>query len=465
MKKFYKKYWIILCFVFLTSLFTFHPRVMAKTDNTIEKITMDVFIDTNGTASVTEIWNVNLSSGTEGYKPYGNLGESEITDFTVKDDTGKVYTTLSNWNTSASFDHKAYKCGITKTSGKTELCWGISSYGKRTYTLQYKITNLIDQYEDSQGIYFSFIPKEMKQSPRSVKITISSPNGFNKQNSQIWAFGYPNGTIHFSNNKIIMNSDGVLPTSHYMVALVKIPNGTFHTNNTFSKTFNEVYEESLGTFNYDLNDYPKNSIADISLSSVLLIPFGIIALPIVLSIIGMKLSKKTTPAKFPVEIDIGTDLKSLPSIKQVDYFRDIPCQKDLYYAYWIICQCDLESKKTYRSGLLGAILLNWIKNGYVEIKQTKKGLLNFKDNNYAIDLTKIETTNNEVEDKLLMMLKKASGSNGILEAKEFQKWSKKNYCTINNWFREVIDYETERLTNLGILTDHSKQVRDRKSVV
>lgn len=358
-----------------------------------------------------------------------------------------------------------------KMPGKTELCWGISSYGARTYTLTYKITNIINQYKDSQGLYFSFIPKEMEQKPQQVKIAISSANGFNKQNSQIWAFGYPKGTIQFSNNNtIVMDSKGALPSSNYMVALVKIQNGMFSTNNTISKNFDEISEEATSTINNTITNDNTNDTTfeeettqkkSFSPMSILLLPifFMFSLVPFILPIVILKLFKRKG-ASYPItgEIDFGVEGKKLPSMKEVNYVREIPCKKDLYYAYWVIYQYEITDKNTCKSGLLGAILLNWIKNGAVQMSKTKKGIFNFKDNNYAIDLTQITQGNNEVEDKLLVMLKKASGTNQILEAKEFQKWCKKNYTAINQWFREVITYETRKLEEAGVIKSREKEV-------
>ncbi len=62
--------------------------------SSISNIKMDIYIDDNGTAHVTEIWSANITEGTEGYKPYYNLGNSTITNFTVTEN-GKTYKQTS----------------------------------------------------------------------------------------------------------------------------------------------------------------------------------------------------------------------------------------------------------------------------------------------------------------------------------------------------------------------------------
>ena len=59
--------------------------------NSISKISMDIYIDKNGDASVTETWICSTDSGTEVYHPYYNLGNSKITNLRVSEGS-KEYT-------------------------------------------------------------------------------------------------------------------------------------------------------------------------------------------------------------------------------------------------------------------------------------------------------------------------------------------------------------------------------------
>lgn len=440
---------LIISMIFsIAILFVVSGKVQAA--NIINKIDMDVYINSEGTAEITEIWQANLTQGTEGYKPYSNLGNCKIENFSVSDDLGKTYTTLSTWDTSKNFENKANKCGIVNKGNDVELCWGISKYGNRTYTLKYNITNFVNQYNDSQGIYFSLMPKEMNQSPKQVVITIRSNQKFTKDNSKIWAFGYSNGTINFENGKIVMNSNGVLSSSSYMTALIKIEKNIFNSNNRINSNFNDIYEEAMS----DVSDNKKNESSGNSnflsiIVILLLLPIYLIFNPITwVVIILIFLRKKNINRRIDNDLDFGTAGKNLPDLKNVEYYRDIPCNKDIYRAYWIITQYKIKDKKNV---LLGAILLNWIKDGKATISETRRGLISFKDNNYAIDLSGVIYGTNEVENELIKILKEASGDNEILEAKEFEKWCKKNYTYFDNWSNKVIDYETSQLEKEGLI--------------
>ena len=111
-----------------------------------------------------------------------------------------------------------------------------------------------------------------------------------------------------------------------------------------------------------------------------------------------------------------------------------------------------EVEEKVKQGIIGAILLKWIKNGYITVLKMEKGILSFKDNNYAIDLTKITNVDNEIENGLLKILITAAGPNKILEAKEFKKWSKKNYSEVSSWFSSIDDQVELNLEKEGLIT-------------
>ena len=71
---------ILFVFLFTFALFSIGNKVEA---NSIQSISMDIFVDDNGNANVTEVWKCNVTQGTEVYHPYYNLGNSVIKDLTA----------------------------------------------------------------------------------------------------------------------------------------------------------------------------------------------------------------------------------------------------------------------------------------------------------------------------------------------------------------------------------------------
>ena len=189
----------ILLFAFIFLFFILIGNVNA---NSISSINMDIFVDQNGNANVTEIWNCDVNNGTESYHPYYNLGNSLITNLSVSENE-RNYTTLPAWNTSGSLSSKAYKCGLNRISNGIEICWGISSYGKHIYTVNYTITNFVSELTDSQMIYWTLIPYEFSEPIGSCYIKIHSNFDYNFE-TPVWGYGNYGGTCYVYDGYIEM---------------------------------------------------------------------------------------------------------------------------------------------------------------------------------------------------------------------------------------------------------------------
>ena len=434
-------------YLILFTFFLFIPQVKA---NSIKNIDMDVFVEKNGDASVTETWKTTSNEGTEIYRGYATKSYS-ISNFTVSDDLGRNYEFLSDWDISGSFSDKAYKNGINYNDDGIELCWGISQYGNRTYTLKYNISNLVKQYTDNQGIYFNFLSSI--KAVDSVKITIHSDEPFSLDNAKIWDFGN-NGEINFKDGKIVLTAKN-LTESQYIVGLVRFEHNIFNISNITSESFDDVYDSAMS----DVKDIEKPfEIKDIFLLLVAAIFFNPILWIVLLMIFINKFNKKSEKLtefilgsrKRSGDLDFGLDGNVLP--EDVNYYREIPSNKDLERAYWVCLKYSVIPEEKVKQGIIGAILLKWIKNDYITVLKMEKGILSFKDNNYAIDLTKITNVDNEIENGLLKILITAAGPNKILEAKEFKKWSKKNYSEVSSWFSSIDDQVELNLEKEGLIT-------------
>lgn len=433
MKKIFKT---CLFSLFIFILFSLCHNVKA---NSINKISMDIYVDSNGNALVTEVWDCYANQGTEVYHPYYNLGNSKIQNLTVSEGNTN-YTTLSSWNTSGTLNSKAYKCGINRISNGVELCWGISKYGSHTYTIKYDITNFVSELTDSQMIYWTLIPYDFSTSIGNVYIKIHT--NFTIPNTiDVWGYGNT-GTAYVYNGYIEMQSDGKLPTSDYMTILVKFPKGTFHLQNNINKDFNYYYEmaEEGAVHNSGSSKEEMNPLFAMFLCLFSLLPFIIM----VFAIIAIFCTK--------TKYDYGPEGKTIS--RNVDYYRDIPCKKDVFRAYYIGFQYEIIKNKT---DILGAIILKWLKDSLIRVEQKETNSI-FKKENTIIVLN--QTTSAAFKDKkekeLFSMLYTAS-KDGILENKEFERWCSNSYSKILSWFDNIISREQEKLVNEGLIIEEKEK--------
>jgi len=439
MKRFFK---IFLLFAFCFIIFGFTKTVQA---NSIEKISMDIYIDKDGDASVTEVWNCQASSGTEVYHPYYNLGKSKITNLTVSD-SGVDYQTLSSWSTSGSLQSKAQKCGINKVSNGVELCWGISNYGSHTYTVKYTITNFIADLNDSQMIYWTLIPYNFSNYISDVYIKIHADEAF-PDTTPVWGYGNYGGTAYVYDGYIEMQPQNGLGTDEYMTVLVQFPKGTFNANNSLNHDFDYYYEMSEdGAEHYENND--SNLFVTIievifQIAMVLFVP-TIILIVIVTSGQGNGRSSvlhKPSNTKF--------------SKKDIEYFRDIPCNNDIFRAFYVGYNYNILKRDSY---LLGAIILKWIKDSVVKVEHKESSKVFKKDDiSIIFNTSSLQNFESKKEKEIFDILYSAS-KDGVLENNEFKDWCELHYKTVFNWFDDILDEQRDKLVNENLIMHEEKTI-------
>lgn len=426
---------IILIFIMAIILFGINKTVQA---NSISKIEMDIYVDNNGDAQITEKWTCYANEGTEIYHPYYNLGKSQITNLSVSEGT-KKYTTLNSWDTSGSLSSKANKCGINEISNGLELCWGISNYGSHTYTVKYNISKFVSELTDAQMIYWTLIPYDFSNSVGDVKIKIHSDE-YIQDAIEVWGYGNYGGLAYVSDGAIYMDSDGSLSKNEYMTILVKFPLGTFNAENKLNKDFEYYFEMAQdGATSYSKETY--NSFSWI---------FGIISVLIyIIPILFVILFLNLKNINFS-NLEFGEEGKKIP--KDVAYYRDIPCNSNLYRAYYIAYNYGIMKKKT---DLLGSVILKWLKDGIVKINKVETGFIKKKKETAIVLIDKDAQFEDEKEKELYNMLYLASGD-GILEKREFEKWCSGKYDRILNWFDNILTSQRDKLVEEGLITQEEK---------
>ena len=415
-----KKIYLIVFFFFF---FMFIGKVSA---NTIYSIDMNINIDKEGVANITEVWDVDGTDGTEWYKVMNGLGNSELSDFKVSMDDSPL--TYKSWNVDESLNDKKGYYGINYTSSGQELCFGKYDYNRHKFTLTYSLSNYVINTDDSQVLYWKFIDRLSSVDFKRFSVVVSSYYEF-PDTLDVWGYGYK-GYAYVKDGKIYMsNEENTNMNNNYVVLLAKFPFGTFNTDNVREdyQTFNDVHNAAEeGSFDYDYGD--NNFLEDFI---IILLSFG---LPILIVIGSIFVSLRS-----------GYGYKGNKKIieKEVNMFRDIPCNKNIYYANALI---NLNGWNYKSTNIFGAIILKWIKENKIGFKNEVKGVFNKETS--SIDLTMNPTFDNDNERQLFDIMYEAS-LDGYLEAKELEKWSKKHYSKFFSVFDKITDGEINKLNSDG----------------
>ena len=414
-----KKLMLFIFFIFLMIPFS------VKADH-IYNIDMDIYLDESGNAKITEKWDVKADSGTEWYKQLYNLGSEELSNFKVSmDGTDLQY---KSWDVDESLSQKKGYYGINYVSEGIELCFGKGDMNRHSFTLTYELSNFITNTSDAQVFYHTLFPNVTLD---NFKVTISSFYEF-PDDIDIWGFG--GQYLYYPKDGIIeVTSDSTYHLDNdYVVVLIKFPVNTFNTDNYDGDfaSFQDILDMAKeGTYEYDYGDgSSKQSTFEKIINAVIgffsfIFPVGIIA------------------AAIAAAMKNGYGYKDNKTInkKEVPMFRDIPCNKDIYYANALINLNNFGYKET---NIFGAIILKWLREDKIAFKNEKRGLFN-KDTS-MIDLTLNPTFELDIEKNLFDAMYKAS-IDGLLEPKELEKWAKKNYDKFLNLFTKIKDYKINEL--------------------
>ena len=410
--------------------------ISVKAD-TIYKIDMGININDDGSADIQEVWEVEASSGSEWYKQMPNMGDVELTDFKVSMD-GKELT-YKSWNPNESLSEKKGYYGINYVSNGLELCFGKYDFKKHTFTLTYKLSDFVFNTSDSQITYFTLMPNITANGFSAV---ISSYYDF-PDTLDVWGYGYK-GYAYVENGKIKMSSEGGL-INEYVTLLAKYPLETFKTDFTVNgfNNFNEVLDTAKeGTFDYDY-DYDYKEPTFFEKVTIFISTFFPVLIAIIIAFFGIKIG---------LESGYGYINNKKIDKKNTPMFRDIPCNKDIYYANALISLNNFAD--TSNNNILGAIILKWVKEKKIEFKTEEKDLFNKETS--IIDLTKKSTFENSLEEELFDIMYEAS-KDGYLESKELEKWCRNNYSEFFNLINEFKDKEIEKLKQEGHIYKRSNK--------
>jgi len=405
---------------------------------------MDIYLNQDGSANITEVWDVKASSGSEWYKTMYNLGNQELTNFMVKMDGSNL--TFKDWIVDESLSQKRGYYGINHAPEGLELCFGKGDMERHTFTLSYKLSNFITNTlnGDSQVIYQTLMPSITVD---NFKATIGSYYEF-PDTLDVWGYG-GQYLSYVEGGKIKIDTDTYSLNNDYVTVLAKFPAGTFNTDNTNGNfaSFDEILETANdGTYEYDYSYKPTLK------ERIINILFGLINFILPLGIFGVAIASALRSG-YGYRDNKTIDKKNTPM------FRDIPCNKDIYYANALI---NLNAFGYKETNIFGAIILKWLRQGKIAFRNETTGIFNKETS--VIDLTLNPTFDSELETELFDIMYKAS-EDGILESKELEKWARKHYEKFFGLFKRITNYKIDELKSNGHIYKRTNKEECKKKNV
>lgn len=383
----------------------------------IRSIEENVVLRDDGSAQVTQVWDVTVVSGTEWYLPFDNLGPMDITDLSVSENGVEYISEGDRWDTDRSREQKRGRCGIVRKRGGVELCWGQGDYGDHVWTVRYTITGLTMRMADGyNGLYFTFVNPGLSAPPRRVRLTIlngcESGAAWTPENTRVWGFR-SESEIYVEDGAIRAESLAPFGRNSAMTVLVRFDPELFTPAVSYEKTFGEVQQKAFEGSDYADEEmtFWEKVIVFLVLLVFVPLPLGFLAgFLISYHLLGNKYKKRIFGAK-----------------KITGWSRDIPVEGNLPAAYYALREGDRMPASALSNRLIGAYFLRWVLGGQVGVLPDPK-----KNGRVNLSFGQEATFSDPVEGEVYRMARAASGDNLILEAGEFERWSKKSYKRVSD---------------------------------
>lgn len=428
--------------------------------NDIESIDITAQLQPDGSMVITDRRIFNAEEGTEHYIALGDLGPSEVTGFSVSE-AGVPLQDVGAWDVDASFAQKSGKFGVVETNDGMELCFGLGSYGRKDFTITYRVSNSVRKLKDGyQALYWTFINPDMDPID-VVNVRVTDKRGFvvdpsiaqsdarsQRENegaqgslptgaipTRMWGYGF-DGQTTIGSTALEMNGGRDFRTSDYMTMLAIFPAGTFQTAATYPYTSEGIEElakegsawevkngkasgASFGSAWRDLYWRVAPILVDLVAAVILLYVYYVILRGVVESIRDAMRGQKAPSALARVK----------PTVE--GYYREIPLGGPFYP---IVSLLDTEAPQW-----MSAIFLEWIKDGHLKpIKYEAGWLFKHEDDGFVINQPGPKTFCSDNHQTLWNYLMGAAGENGILENKELQAYFERSEYRFSNWHSHML---------------------------
>ncbi|WP_051237913.1 DUF2207 domain-containing protein [Lacticigenium naphthae] len=420
-------------------------------ENELTSIEIDVQLQRDGSAIITENRDMNMDDGTELYITLEEMQDSELLDFSVvgfEEDT--------DWDLDASREEKAGKYGVVETDDGQELVWGIGEYGQNNYELSYTLSNLVRELDDGQALLWNFdtfssIPAD------NLTVTISGHEPFTQEDVRFWGFGLE-GDIQLIDEEIVWQASEVVDSSNDVTVLAQFPEGFFNAQVYVDSTLEEQREMAMEGSAY--NEETSSDTILIILFTVLGITAGGAGLAAILY------SRKLSQAK----ADAGQMLTGTKRVQKNKGFvyETIPFEEEDLAGIAFVLQ---EFQKGYFEDYFTAYLLKWVEEDRISMDTTVKKV--FFSNQYET-LIQIKQFAEEkqkhpysftefasgfkpnqgdtYEKGLWVMLLDAADASGKVDNDHIQHWAKKNAKAVEKFADALIEYSKDYLERKNLIT-------------
>ena len=295
--------------------------------------------------------------------------------------------------------------GIVESNGSYELCWGIGDYGTRRYTVSYLLEDFVASYEDKDGSNFMYVNPEMSTFPTNVTFSLSLTDGtpITDGIADIWAFGF-DGEVRFENGTITARTFSPLEDEMHFQIMFSLKKGFLAPKRVENVSFEDVKNTAFKGSDYGTSLGEK--LAFIGVFALIIAGVGaIVTYSVIVANERNKFKNNTR------------------------YFRETPNNGDISVSYYLCRKFGVGGEE---GDVISALILSMINDGNI-LCDTEKSISVFGKEKETNAIKLVSRPEKEPHGKLYDIMKRAAGEDGILQEKELEKYSSKNYKVLRSF--------------------------------
>lgn len=392
--------------IFILALFMFSPIVFAE--GNISRVDINVIINENGEAKFSEKWIIEKQNISYLEKRFTDIEDVTISDISVISNRNIEMKETKKWDKN---DTNTYFINNEKNKGK--LFIAIDGEAD-TYTISYTVKGFIVDFTDAQGIEWYFLSRNGSQNIELFTAHISSKTClFDATNTALYAIGSNNLEASFVDGEIYLTARDV--KANYPIKLMTSFNG-LSFENVIKKNikFEERYNSEVNSSNItaELINFVSSEIF-----IFIMIVLGVIILLLIIRSVFKSFKKHDE--YYGIEV---YDKEVYNKIENADYYDATPCNGDLYKIAFIAGYFKILKN---RSDLIGAILLKWDFENYIEIVGNPE--------NPHIRIKTGQYFDNALDYDLYNILSSAA-TQGYLSGSKLNRYAQDHYLRVMAWF-------------------------------
>ena len=430
----------------------------------------------DGSASIHERWDVCAADGTEWYLVRSNLGDIEVGGLSVSDESGLDYICEDGWDTERSLAEKAGRCGILRKRDGAELCWGIGSHGDHVFDVRYTMSRCVKSLNDYDMLHLQTVSPGLSSPPRHVRVTVRAQgHQLDTANTRAWGFGYE-GRVDFRDGAVVFESSEPFVRNSSVIVLLRFDKGMFSSPSMQDRDFSEALAVAMEGADFGGHGSDGSEAGSGFARLLALFVLGIVAMT------GIGVWHRSSVRR--------KILGMKPS--EVGWCRDIPFGGDLEASAYTL---EKLGEHAGRDTLAAALILRMIYKGQLSVSKDDRGRVELSfgsptasgDGRYdpsgkesgrdsvgkvgasdgsaaghAGDLSGGHSgspagmigsrrgDDPSAEDLREMMLE-ASGSDRVLQHKEFSRWAGRHTHEVAGWSRRALVHGRDALRDGGLI--------------